>query len=127
MAGWRLHAETAKKRRTARSTTAVAPTPAFVIERCIASSRTPSAREPYHLAARTVNTTRAFRLLGSAQRGQRLDRRPGGGVEIGLGVREGHEGGLELRGRQVDAALEHGREEARVARGVGLPGGGVVG
>jgi hypothetical protein len=31
IAGWRLHAETAKKIRVASSTTAAAPTPAFVI------------------------------------------------------------------------------------------------
>src|SRR6266508_1237358 len=57
MAGWRLQEDTAKKTSTARSTTAAAPTPAFLIDSRVPSWVLANAREPYHLVPSGVNTT----------------------------------------------------------------------
>src|SRR6185503_5692092 len=109
--------------RTARSTTAAAPTPAFLID-----SRVPSlanAREPYHLPLRGVNTTRRGESR-SGRRREGLGRRLGRRRQVGLRVGERDERRLELRGGQVHAPREHRLEEARVPRGIGLAGRGVV-
>src|SRR6266567_2644875 len=58
--------------------------------------------------------------------GQRLGGGARGERDIGVGVRERDEGGLELGGRQKHPALEHSVEVARVALGVGALRGGVV-
>src|SRR5258708_1411000 len=75
--------------------------------------------EPYHVEKASVNTTSTLlRLLHRAPTG------PGRRREILLPVGERDEGGLELRGGQEDAALQHRAEVARGADGVRALGGG---
>ena len=58
---------------------------------------------------------------------ERLARRLQGVADDCVVVRRGDKRRLELGRGQVDASVQHGVEEAGVARGVGVPGGGVVG
>src|SRR5262249_897989 len=134
-AGWRLHDDTARKIRTARSATPSAPTPVLAD----IDSRSPSeglkdACEPYHrLHGPSIDSHGSWRLNGSmarrprrSVRDQRLRSGASGERDVRVGVRERHEGRLELRRRQEHAAREHLVEVARVALRVGALGRSVV-
>ena len=71
-------------------------------------------------ALRTLEAGRG-RARRRGQSPERLGRRAHGRVDLRLAVGERDERRLELRGRQVDAALEHRVEEAAEARRVGAP------
>ena len=59
---------------------------------------------------------------GGKYRRQRVISHFQGSVDVERAMRGGQEPGLELRGREVHAAVEHGVEEAAVERGVGALG-----
>src|SRR5216117_540738 len=115
-AGWRLHDETARKTRMARSTSPSAPTPAFAP----IGSRSPSGGLSDACEGYTRPATASMLSRRSARkRREGIGGRPGRVLEVGLGVGERDERGLELRGRQEHTALAHPVEVAGVARGVG--------
>src|SRR6266508_2986468 len=65
--------------------------------------------------------------LNRLEQPHHVSRRGDGAIDVLLGVIERDEGGFELGGGEVEAALQHEVEESGVARGVGALGGGVVG
>src|SRR3989449_955251 len=100
----------------ARSTSPSAPTPTFAP----IGSRSPSGGLSDACEGYTRPATASMLSRRSARkRREGIGGRPGRVLEVGLGVGERDERGLELRGRQEHAALAHRVEVAGVARGVG--------
>src|SRR5438067_11466346 len=103
-AGCRLQDETARKTRMARSTSPSAPTPALAP----IGSRSPSGGLSDACEGYTRPATASMLSRRSARkRREGIGGRPGRVREVGLGVGERDERGLELRGRQEHTALAH--------------------
>src|SRR5437867_3869305 len=100
----------------ARSTSPSAPTPAFAP----IGSRSPSGGLSDACEGYTRPATASMLSRRSARkRREGIGGRPGRVLDVGLGVGERDEGGLELRGCQEHTALTHPVEVAGVARRVG--------